>query len=130
MRFAMPAALTLAANPGLAFEPGTHGAPMEETGYFVACNTGERGSACDIHERGAVFMANYLISMGPSCADGVDRGSLHFSLYQMVGDPFASICLELVSRDAERLGFRDVANREDVVLIQDRQAVGHVAYCF
>lgn len=116
MRFALPAALILAATPGLAFEPGTHGEPMKETGCFVACNAGEGGNACEIHARRAVFMANYLISMGTSCADGVERASLHFSLYQMGGDPFASICLELMSRDSERLGFRDVANGEDVVL--------------
>lgn len=199
MRFA--AALILIASPGFAFEPGTHGEPMEEEGYFVGCVTGEEGgSACEIHARGAVFMAysegpsepeamnalaemwqgtavrftgdmismgdvtvdfalntavenpddplaqvvsglqgkwkkdgqtivkiiglewaeeevaDYLISMGTACADGVERGNLHFSLYQMGGDPFSSICLELVTRDSERIEFRDVATGGAVVL--------------
>lgn len=198
MRFALPAALFLAATPALAFEPGTHGEPMVEEGYFVGCNTGEGGSACEIHARGAVFMAYsegpsepeamnalavlaqgtpvsftgdmismgdvtvdfalntvaenpgdplgalvmglqgtwtkdgaevtitglewldaeaaYLISLGTACADGVDRGTTHLSLYQMGGDPFYSICLELVSQDADRILLRDVGTGDEVAL--------------
>jgi len=183
----------------LAFEPGTHGEPMEEAGYFAGCDTGEGGSACEIHARGAVFMAYSegpsepealnaladlwpgdpvkftgdaismgdvtvdfalntvvenpgdplasvvsdlqgtwrkdrqiiringlewteegaaptLISLGSACADGVDRGTLHLSLYEMGGDPFAPICIELVARDSEQLDFRDVATGDAVVL--------------
>lgn len=198
MRFALPAALFLAAPAAFAFEPGTHGEPMEEEGYFVACNTGEGGSACEIHARGAVFMAYsegpsepeamnalavlpqgtsviftgdmismgdvtvdlalntvaenpgdplgalvqglqgtwtqdgkevtitglewldaeaaYLISLGTACADGVDRGTTHLSLYQMGGDPFTSICLELVSQDAANVLLRDVDTGAEVAL--------------
>ena len=45
MRFALPAALILAASPVLAFDPGTHGEPMEEEGYFVGCTSGEEGGS-------------------------------------------------------------------------------------
>lgn len=198
MRFSLPAVLILASAPALAFEPGTHGEPTEEEGYFVACNTGEGGSACEIHARGAVFMAYsegpsepdamnalaglaqgtavkitgdmismgdvtvdfalnsaeenpgdplaalvmglqgswtkdgqevtitglewldadaaYLISLGSACADGADRGTTHLSLYQMGGDPFSSICLELVSQDASRVMLRDTATGAEVAL--------------
>ena len=199
MRFALPAALILAASPVLAFDPGTHGEPTEEEGYFVGCNSGEEGgSACEVHARGAVFMAYsegpsepdamnalaelpqgtavkitgdmismgdvtvdfalntaaenpgdplaalvmglqgtwsnagdevtitglewldaeaaYLISLGTTCADGEERGTTHLSLYQMGGDPFASICLELVSQDAASVLLRDVATGEEIAL--------------
>ena len=199
MRFALPASLILATAPALAFEPGTHGEPTEETGYVVACNTGENGDACEIHARGAVFMAyaggpsepeamkavadmeqgapvtftadmismgdvtvemalnsvaanpedplapvvqglqgawdmagqevvvtglewletdvaSYLISMGTACSDGVERGALHLSLYQMGGDPFSSICLELVEQGADTVTLRDVATGDEVAL--------------
>ena len=70
MRFALPAALILAASPVLAFDPGTHGEPTEEEGYFVGCNSGEEGgSACEVHARGAVFMA---YSEGPSEPDAMN----------------------------------------------------------
>lgn len=199
MRFALPATLILAASPTLAFEPGTHGEPMEEEGYFVACMSGEGGSACEIHARGAVFMAasegpsepdamnalavlqpgtpvrftgdmismgdvtvefalntvtanpgdplaalvqglqgtwikdgtevtitglewteaevaSYLISLGTACSDGVDRGTTHLSLYQMGGDPFASICMEVVEQDDARIQLRDVATGQRLAL--------------
>lgn len=57
------AALVLVAFPAFAFDPGTHGEPMAEEGYFVGCNTGEGGTACELHARGAVFMAYFE---GPS----------------------------------------------------------------
>lgn len=199
MRFALPAALILAATPVLAFEPGTHGEPMEEEGYLVGCMSGEEGGgACEIHARGAVFMAYsdgpsepeavntlsvlpqgtpvtftgdmismgdvtvdfalntaaenpgdplaglvlglqgtwskdgaevtitglewldaeaaYLISLGTACADGVDRGTTHLSLYQMGGDPFTSICMELVSQDAASVLLRDAETGAEVAL--------------
>lgn len=195
MRLLAPAALLLTAAPALAFEPGTHGEPMEETGYFVACNSGEGGSACEIHARGAVFMAYsegpserealnalaamkqgapvsftgdmismgdvtvdfalnsvaanpndplaplvadlqgtwtgngltvtvtglewvevddaaYLVSLGNACADGADRGSTHISLYEMGGDPFDSICYQVVSHAAAELVLVNAATGE------------------
>lgn len=197
MRFTLPA-LILAASPALSFDPGTHGEPTEETGYFVACNTGEGGSACEIHARGAVFMAYsegpsepeamnalaqlpqgtavsftgdmiamgdvtvdfalntvapnpddplaalviglqgawmqdskavtitglewldpeaaYLISLGTACADGLERGTTHLSLYQMGGDPFTSICLELVEQTDTAVTLRDAATGEEISL--------------
>ena len=199
MRFALPASLILFAAPVFAFEPGSHGEPTEETGYFVACNAGEGGNACEIHARGAVFMAyadgpsepdalaalaeleqgtpvkfsgdmismgdvtvdfalntvevnrdddlgplvqglqgtwlkdgkevtitglewlepgvaDYLISLGTACADGVDRGTIHFSLYQMGGDPFSSICLKLVDVIKGKVTLRDSATGEETIL--------------
>lgn len=62
MRLALAACL-LSATAAQAFEPGTFGEAMEETGYFVACATGEGGSACEVHASGAIFMA---YSEGPS----------------------------------------------------------------
>ncbi len=199
MRFALSTSLILFAAPAFAFEPGTHGEPTEETGYFVACNTGEGGSACEIHARGAVFMAysegssepqamdalaelpqgapikftadmismgdvtvemalntvapypddpnaalvqglqgtwskdgkdivitglewlepevaDYLISLGSACSDGVELGAMHLSLYQMGGDPFSSICLELVEQTDVKVTLRDVATGTEVLL--------------
>ena len=200
MRLALPAALILAASPGLAFEPGTHGEPMEEEGYFVGCFSGEDGgSACEIHARGAVFIAasegpsesdamnalavlpqgapvrftgdmismgdvtvefalntvtanpgdplaalvqglqgtwikdgaevtitglewtevevaSYLISLGTACSDGMERGAMHLSLYQMGGDPFTSICLEVVDQSEARTLLRDIATGQEVAL--------------
>lgn len=51
--------------------------------------------------------AAYLISLGAACADGVHRITTHLSLYEMGGDPFTSICLELVSQDAASIVLRD-----------------------
>lgn len=198
MRLISSLALILTGAPALAFEPGTHGEPTEETGYFVACNTGEGGSACEIHARGAVFMAYsegpsepeamnalagmeqgtairftgdmiamgdvtvdfalntvaanpddplgplvawlqgtwskdgaevtitglewldaeaaYLISLGTACADGVELGTTHLSLYQMGGDPFSSICLELIEQTEAQVTLRDVATGEEMLL--------------
>lgn len=199
MRFALPASLILATAPAFAFDPGTFGEPTEETGYFVACNSGEGGSACEIHARGAVFMAysegpseaeamnalaamapgapvrftadmismgdvtvemalntvepnpddplaplvqglqgswtrdgkpveifglewdepevaSYLVSLGTACSDGVERGSTHLSLYQMGGDPFSAICLELVDQTEAKVTLRDVATGAEVLL--------------
>lgn len=199
MRLTLTASLILLAAPALAFEPGTHGEPTEETGYFVGCDTGEAGGACEIHARGAVFLAYsegpsdseamralagmdqgaavrfsgdmmsmgdvtvdfalntveaypddtlgplvlglqgswmkdgaeviitglewlepetaaYLISLGTACSDGVDRGKTHLSLYQMGGDPFASICLELVEQTDAEVTLRDVATGAEVLL--------------
>lgn len=63
MRF-LPAALILTAAPVFAFEPGTNGEPLEDEGYFVGCTSGEEGgSGCEIHARGAIFLAS---SEGPS----------------------------------------------------------------
>lgn len=68
MRYA--AALLLLASPALAFDPGTHGEPMVEEGFFVGCSTGEEGgSACEIHARGAIFIAS---SEGPSEPDAMN----------------------------------------------------------
>lgn len=69
MRLSLAASVLALASPALAFEPGTHGEPTEETGYFVACATGEGGSACEIHARGAVWMA---YSEGPSERDAMN----------------------------------------------------------
>jgi len=66
----MIAALLLLASPALAFEPGTHGEPMVEEGFFVGCFTGdEGGSACEIHARGAIFIVS---SEGPSEPDAMN----------------------------------------------------------
>lgn len=199
MRLFSSFVLIMSGAPALAFEPGTHGEPTEETGYFVACNTGEGGSACEIHARGAVFMAYsegpsepeamnalagmaqgaavsfsgdmiamgdvtvdfalntvaanpddplaalvqglqgswskdgaeviitglewlepetaaYLISLGTACADGKERGTTHLSLYQMGGDPFSSICLELIEQTETQVTLRDVATGEEITL--------------
>ena len=199
MRFALSTSLILFAAPAFAFDPGTHGEPTDETGYFVACNTGETGDACEIHARGAVFMAysdgpsepeamaalaeleqgtpvkfsgdmismgdvtvdfalntvevnrdddmgplvqglqgtwfkdgkevtitglewlepgvaDYLISLGTGCSDGVERGTIHFSLYQMGGDPFSSICLKLMDATRAKVTFRDTATGEETTL--------------
>lgn len=78
MRLTAAVAFIGLCSPALAFEPGTHGEPMEEEGYFVACNSGEGGSACEIHARGAVWMA---YSEGPSEPEamnalaGMDQGA-------------------------------------------------------
>ena len=84
MRLAL-AALILTAAPAAAFEPGTHGEPMEETGYFVACHTGEGGSACEVHARGAVWMA---YSEGPSEPDALNAlaGLAQGSPVKITGD--------------------------------------------
>jgi len=199
MRFALSTSLILFAAPAFAFEPGTHGEPTEETGYFVACNAGEGGNACEIHARGAVFMAygdgpsepdaldalteleqgtpvkfsgdmismgdvtvdfalnavevnrdddlgplvqgmqgtwfkngkeititglewlepevaDYLISLGTACADGVERGTIHFNLYQMGGDPFSSICLKLMDATEAQVILKDTATGEEITL--------------
>jgi hypothetical protein len=64
MRTAALAALMLTAAPAWAFEPGTHGEPVEETGYFVGCFTGEEGgSGCELHARGAIWIVS---SEGPT----------------------------------------------------------------
>jgi hypothetical protein len=186
MRHSLVVALLLACGPAFGFEPGTHGEASEEEGYVVGCAKGEGGGACEIHARGAVFMAYsegpsepeamndlagfaqgapvrftgdmmsmgdvtvefalnsvaanpddplaplvadlqgdwkengkavnvmglewaevdgraYLISLGNACSDGADRGSLHLSLYEMGGDPFSSICLQVVSHSPEQI---------------------------
>ncbi len=193
------AALTLATSPAFAFDPGTHGEPMEEEGYFVGCNTGEGGDACEIHARGAVFMAYaenpsepealaalaalpqgapvrftgdmismgdvtvdfalntvaenpgdplaplvadlqgtwvatdrqisvtglewveadgraYLISLGNACSDGVDRGGVLISLYEMGGDPFTSTCLLVVTHSADELVLVDADTGDALTL--------------
>jgi len=199
MRFALTAALILAASGAQAFEPGTHGEPMEEAGYVYGCVDLEEGGACEIHARGAIFLAlvdgpsepeamtalaeleqgvpvtftgdmismgdvtvdfalntvvpnpgdplaalvqglqggwmkdgkevtiaglewidadfaSYLISMGTACSDGVELGVMHLSLYQMGGDPFTSICMEVLDQSDTRIGLRDVATGEDLSL--------------
>jgi hypothetical protein len=58
----------------------------------------------------------YLISLGTACADGVERGGTHLSLYEMGGDPFFSICLELIGQDTTRVDLRDVATGAKVTL--------------
>jgi hypothetical protein len=199
MRITPAVALILAGSAANAFEPGSFGEPLEEQGYVVGCTGLAAGGSCEIHARGAVFVAwgdgpsepdalqalaslkqgapvtftadelsmgdvtvemalntvkpysddplatlvqnlqgtwvkdgrqititglewaegdgaSYLISMGTSCADGVERTGLHFSLYQMGGDPFDSICLEVQDEDVARIGLRDVVTGEEVVL--------------
>lgn len=200
MRHALPAFLTLVALPAFAFEPGTHGEPVEETGYFVGCISGEEsGSACEIHALGAIFLASsegpsepeamnalaamapgspvsftadmismgdvtvemalnsvaanpddpmaalvaglqggwrkdgvaleiiglqwdeidtasYMISIATGCVDGPDRGIPHLNLFQMGGDPFESICLEVVAEAADRITLRDVDTGAEVLL--------------
>ena len=44
----------------------------------------------------------YLISLGTACADGVERGGVHIGLYEMGGDPFTSICLQVVTHSSAR----------------------------
>ena len=61
-------------------------------------------------------VANYLISIGTGCSDGVDLGATHLSLYEMGGDPFTSICLEVVDQTDVSIGLRDVATGEDMTL--------------
>jgi hypothetical protein len=51
------ATLMLTALPALAFEPGTHGEPVEEAGYVVGCAEPEAGGGCAMHARGAVWVA-------------------------------------------------------------------------
>jgi hypothetical protein len=199
MRHSLVAALLLASAPALAFEPGTHGEVLEEEGYVVGCVSGEGGGACEIHARGAVFMAYsegpsepeamnalagfaqgapvrftgdeismgdvtvefalnnvaanpddplaplvadlqgdwkangktvyvtglewseadgraYLISFSNACSDGVDRGGLHLSLYEMGGDPFFSICLQLVTHSADQIALVNVETGEALTL--------------
>lgn len=198
MRHAL-SALILTASAASAFDAGSLGEPTDETGYVVGCYDLEQGGACEVHARGAIFLAladgpsepealqalatleqgapvrftadmlsmgdvtvemalntvvpnpddpqaalvqglqgswtkdgkevtitglewlepevaDYLISLGTACSDGVERGVMHLSLYQMGGDPFSSICLELVEHDAARVLLRDVATGADVLL--------------
>jgi hypothetical protein len=199
MRFAPAAALIFATSTAQAFEPGSLGEPLEEEGYVVGCAGLDEGGSCEIHARGAVFLAKgdgpseaaamqalvgqtqgapvkftadmltmgdvtvemalntlapnpedplaplvqglqgvwvkdsqdvtitglewaegeeiaYLISLGTTCADGVERDGIHLSLYEMGGDPFFSICLELVGQDATQVDLRDVATGAEVTL--------------
>jgi hypothetical protein len=199
MRLALAACL-LSATAAQAFEPGTHGEPVEEEGYFVGCAEPEAGGGCAMHARGAVWVAwhdgpsdkaalkvlagmkqgdpvkftgdmlsmgdvtvdlvlntaapnpedplaplvaslqgtwtkdagaeviieglewvevetaSYLISLGNACSDGADRGKVHLSLYQMGGDPFSSICLEVVETSETQITLRDAATGAEVAL--------------
>lgn len=200
MRICTSLAFILTATSASAFEPGTHGEPLEDQGYFVGCFSGEEGgSACEIHASGAIFLASsegpsepdamnalaamtpgapvsftgdmismgdvtvdlalnsvaanpsdpqadlvaglqgswdkdgatveiiglqwdeidtasYMISLGTGCTDGPDRGIPHLNLYQMGGDPFESICLELVAEEADKITLRDVESGAEVLL--------------
>lgn len=199
MRF-LSAALILSTAPAFAFEPGSHGDPLQDQGYFVGCYSGEEGgSACEIHASGAIFLASsegpsepeamnalaalpagspvsftgdmismgdvtvdlalnsvapnpddemaplvaalqgswakdgatveiiglewdeidtasYMISLSTGCTDGPDRGTPHLNLYQMGGDPFESICLEVVASEVGKITLRDVDSGSEVLL--------------
>jgi hypothetical protein len=191
--------LILSASPALAFEPGAHGEPTEETGYFAGCAAPEEGGSCVVHARGAVWVAgpdapsepaaiavlqamkpgdpvtftgdmlsmgditvelalnsaapnpsdplaplvaglqgvwsndgqevtitglewmaideaDYLISLGTACSDGVERGSQHLILNEMGGDPFSSTCFEVISQDPNRIVLREAVEGAEVVL--------------
>ena len=61
-------------------------------------------------------VASYLISLGTSCSNGVERGGPHLSLYEMGGDPFVSICLEVLDQGDASVALRDVATGAEVML--------------
>lgn len=203
MRLALTAriltAQILIASTASAFDAGSLGEPTDETGYVAGCDNLDQGGTCEIHARGAIFLAladgpsdpdamqalaamargapvrftadmlsigdvtvemalntvepnpddpqaalvqglqgtwskdgkdititglewlepevaDYLISLGTACSDGVERGAMHLSLYQMGGDPFSSICLELVEQTDAKVVLRDVATADEVLL--------------